>query len=97
MSNGAYTPEELTRRVQELTGDLNKLVTRELFEEKVNTFLGKQAELNVAQGKFEERVDKSLDEIKEEQRFGRRLLVTNIIALLVSIATGVVVWAITVG
>ena len=92
----AYTPEELTRRVQELTEDLNKLVTRELFEEKVNTFLGKQAELNVNQGKFEARVDKSLDEIKEEQRFGRRLLVTNIIALLVSIATGVVVWAITV-
>lgn len=92
----AYTPEELTRRVQELTEDLNKLVTRELFEEKVNTFLGKQAELNVNQGKFETRVDKNLDEIKEEQRFSRRLLVTNIIALLVSIATGVVVWAITV-
>ena len=95
MSGVAYSPEELTRRIQELEAEMHGLVTKELFEEKVNTFLGQQAEMKVNAGKFEARVDKNLDEIKEEQRFGRRLLVTNIIGLLVAVASGVVIVVVT--
>lgn len=84
----------IAREVERRIGDLERdTVNREVFEAKMETMLGKLAPITVDL----KNVRSDVDEIKKEQQFARRLLVTQLLGFLATVAAGVIIFFATKG